>query len=209
MKTFIFDFDGTLADSFSLIRDIVIQESVALNCRQLTLDDISMLREMDAKTVFHYLEVPFWRRMAFIRKLRQFTHNRIHDICLFSEWPDILEQLYSANHQLGIISSNSHQTVDFVLNQYKIAHLFEFIHCDTSLFGKKKCLSQVIYRHQLTPDKTCYIGDEVRDIKAAQANNIQAIAVGWGFNSVSKLQAHKPHQLIESFVALRHFLGLD
>lgn len=206
MATYIFDFDGTLADSFTLIRDVIIEEYTTLKCRQLTLDDIPLLREMGAREVFQYLEVPLWRRMTFIRKLRKLTHERTHDICLFPEWPDILKRVHSEGHQLGIISSNALKTVMFVLGKYQIGYIFNFIHCDKSLFGKKRCLSQLIRGHQLNRKETYYIGDEVRDIKAAQANNIQAIAVGWGFNSASKLEMQMPQHLILSFAQMKKLL---
>ncbi len=208
MATYIFDFDGTLADSFSLVCDIVMQEASILKCKQLEAHEIALLSNMEAKQVLSYLRIPIWRRMTFIRKLRQLTAQRIHDMRLFSEWPLILKQLVKKKHQLGIISSNSHQTVTAVLNQYNIAHLFSFIDCDNTLSSKKRCLSKAIRQQKLNPKETYYIGDEVRDIQAAQSNNIHAVAVTWGFNTAAKLKQYHPLQLMTNFEQLKTFFGL-
>ena len=101
----------------------------------------------------------------------------------------------------------TYQTVERVLNQHDVTDVFDFIYCGKSLFGKKRCLSQLIHKYQLSPQETYYIGDEVRDIKAAEANNIQAIAVGWGFNSAEKLCQQKPSLFVLNFEALKMFFN--
>lgn len=40
------------------------------------------------------------------------------------------------------------------------------------------------------------MSDEVRDIEAAQANKIHAIAVSWGFNSIARLKQANSERLI-------------
>jgi phosphoglycolate phosphatase-like HAD superfamily hydrolase len=41
-----------------------------------------------------------------------------------------------------------------------------------------------------------YIGDEIRDVKAAKKAAIPVAAVGWGFNSAGALEAFSPDFLL-------------
>lgn len=209
MATYIFDFDGTLADSFSLVCDIVIKQAKYLGCKQLTSIDLIQLKEMHAREVLKYLCVPFWKMPSFVQKLRKLGHERMDEIKIFPEWSTILRRLNDNQHTIGLISSNSHKTVESILKKYDLYELFDFIFCDKSLFGKKRCLNKLIRQQNFDRSNTYYIGDEVRDIEAAEANKIHAIAVAWGFNSVTRLKQAKPLHLIMSFDQLNDCIFLN
>ncbi len=42
-----------------------------------------------------------------------------------------------------------------------------------------------------------YVGDETRDITAAQKSQVQVVAVAWGFNSPQILSQFNPDHLID------------
>jgi phosphoglycolate phosphatase len=196
MATYIFDFDGTIADSFSLACRILRNHAHDLGCNQLTLTELSQLKEMHAREVLKYLGVPFWRIPSFVRKIRSITYEHVDEVHVFPEWMTVLKTLSCNQHQIGLISSNSRNTVEFVLRKHQLFDLFNFIFCDKSLFGKNRCLSKLIRKKNIIRSSAYYIGDEVRDIEAAHAAQIQSIAVGWGFNSISRLKQATPGQLV-------------
>lgn len=201
MANYIFDFDGTIADSFSLACAILVSHAEYLGCKKLNTLELLALKDMHAREVLNYLGVPFWQVALFVRKLRKITNERVDEINIFPEWPMILKQL-SLNHQIGLISSNSYEAVEFVLKKHHIFDLFDFVSCDKPLFGKKRCLNKLIQQRSLSPSTTYYIGDEVRDVEAAHAAKINSIAVSWGFNSNAKLKQANPNQLISNFEEL-------
>lgn len=198
MANYIFDFDGTIADSFALACSILMNHAKYLGCKQLSTAELLALKDMHAREVLKYLEVPFWRVALFVRKVRKITRERADEINIFPEWPTILKQL-SLNHKIGLISSNSYEVIEFVLKKHHILTLFDFISCDKSLFGKKRCLNKLIKQRALNPSATYYVGDEVRDVEAAHAAKINSIAVSWGFNSSDRLKQANPSQLISNF----------
>jgi phosphoglycolate phosphatase-like HAD superfamily hydrolase len=57
-------------------------------------------------------------------------------------------------------------------------------------------INAVLKEHKLGCDEVIYVGDETRDIHAAQKSNILMISVGWGFNSPTILAKHKPDFLV-------------
>lgn len=202
MTTYIFDFDGTLADSFSLACNILMSHTQYLGCKQLTKDELLKLKNMHAREVLKYLNIPLWRIPFFVNKIRKIVDQRIDEIIIFPEWAQTFQHL-DPHHQLGLISSNSSKIVEYVLKKHYLFELFDFIACDQPLFGKKHCLKKLIKQKKINPTTTYYIGDEVRDIEAAQANNIHSIAVSWGFNSHERLKLANPDYLISHIEQLR------
>ncbi|NCT57205.1 MAG: HAD hydrolase-like protein [Legionella sp.] len=146
MATFIFDFDGTIANSFSLACNIIIKHANDLRCKQLKFSELNRLKNMHAHEVLQYLEVPFWRTPLFVQKLRKILNERVNEIDVFPEWLAILSRLNQNGHQIGLLSSNSYKTAEFVLKKYHLFELFDFISCEKSLFGKKKVLLKVCRR---------------------------------------------------------------
>jgi phosphoglycolate phosphatase len=73
---------------------------------------------------------------------------------------------------------------------------FSFIEAGSKLLGKARALSKAIKRHRLDKASVCYIGDEVRDIAAAQSVGVKSIAVTWGFNNRSTLEKTGPSYMI-------------
>ena len=196
MSTYIFDFDGTIADSFHIACDILIKQAKFLGCRQLSSNNINKLRSMHAREILKYLEIPFWKTPWFLKKLRKLGGEKVEEVALFSGWPETLKTLKDNQHILGIITSNSHTNVSFLLKKYSLDKLFDFVVCEKRLFSKAHALKKLIKRLSLDTEDTFYVGDEVRDIEAAKANKIHAIAVSWGFNSANRLKLANPELII-------------
>jgi phosphoglycolate phosphatase len=51
-----------------------------------------------------------------------------------------------------------------------------------------------------------YVGDEIRDIKAAKKAEVPMAAVTWGFNSPESLHAQSPEHVITSPHELLHLV---
>lgn len=207
MATYLFDFDGTLADSFSVMCNILIKEAEYLGCKPLHASEIDRLRNMHAREILKYLNVPLWRTPGFVKKLRKLGNREIDKTIIFPEWLAVLKTLKANKHTLGIISSNSQETIKPLLIQYKLHALFDFIICGKSLFSKSRCLNKVIKSLGLNRNDTYYMGDEVRDIEAAQKSKIHSIAVTWGFNSEARLKLAKPELLITQRSELKLIFG--
>jgi HAD superfamily hydrolase (TIGR01549 family) len=197
MATYIFDFDGTLADSFAIAFEILLTQASALGCKQLHPSDLDKIKQMHARELLKYLHIPFWRVPRFVKKLRKLGKTKIAEVTIFPEWHEVLTHLKNNNHTLGILSSNAHGSVEIVLRKHGLYELFDFVISGRSLFGKGRYLKRLMKQFNCIHAETYYIGDEVRDIEAAKANKIQAIAVAWGFNSPSRLQAAQPTFIIQ------------
>ena len=60
---------------------------------------------------------------------------------------------------------------------------------------------------QLKPREVLLIGDELRDIEAAQETGVHMAAVTWGYNSRAALEAAAPDYLFETPEQVVEFLA--
>ncbi len=88
----------------------------------------------------------------------------------------------------GILTSNSTANVDVFLRNHGIRDQFGFVSSTSKLTGKARHLRAIRKTFSLKNDEMLYIGDEIRDMKAAQKARIPHAAVSWGFNSRESLQ---------------------
>jgi phosphoglycolate phosphatase-like HAD superfamily hydrolase len=160
--------------------------------------DINSLRHLCSNELIQRLNIPFYKIPSVILKLRKQMRHDIPSLPSFNHLPDVIQQLHDKNIQLGILTSNATENVTAWLDNHKMRHLFQFIHSEKNYFGKKRVLNKILRSHQISKSTTAYVGDETRDIEAANACGITSIAVTWGFNTEAVLSLQKPHHLIRT-----------
>ena len=190
IKYIVFDFDGTLADTFDIIKTIAINEYDAHDV------DFESFKNKSTKDFLKSMNIPLWKLPEMVLRVSSKLKNN-KDIKLF---PDIIEMLLNLknNYKLGIVSSNSKENIIETLKKHNIENLFEFVYSDSSLFGKHLVLKKMCGKNKINPHEVMYVGDEDRDIIAAKKIKIKTIAVTWGFNSKEKLSRENPDYIVDS-----------
>ncbi|MBA3535354.1 MAG: HAD hydrolase-like protein [Tatlockia sp.] len=188
----IFDFDGTLVDSFNTIMQTFNLLAEEFNFRKLKENEIDGLKNLTSKELIRYLHIPIVKLPKVMRQAREYLRNEMPLLPAFIDLPEVLAELHHLGCSLTIVTSNSSENVTLWLERYNISHLFNFIHSESSYFGKKHSLKKLIKSQKMNTLQTYYIGDETRDVEAAQKCNINSIAVSWGFNSLKVLSCSNP-----------------
>lgn len=205
----LFDFDGTLADSFDTAMNICNIMAKECNFREITQEEHAGMRHMSMKDIIlKHLKVP-WYRVPFLHKRgKELMTEHIDSLKPFNDIQPVLKELKAHGVRLGILTSSNQSRVERFLEKNSISE-FETIYADSSLFGKDRCLKRFLSNFNLSPHNVLYVGDEVRDIQAAQRVGIRIISVSWGYNSQEALQTQKPlaiatnpHELIHHIKAL-------
>ncbi|NEQ31683.1 MAG: HAD hydrolase-like protein [Leptolyngbya sp. SIO4C5] len=196
MSTLIFDFDGTIADTLDTVFQITNRLAPRYGYRPTTPEQLAMLQDLTIQQIMQKVAVSPWQLPFIVRRLSRELSREMESIDLIPGMLPVLHQL-AAKHQLGILTSNTTGNVSRFLQHREIDSLFSFVHTGTRLFGKQRVLQRLMRRYDLYPASTLYIGDETRDVEAAHAVGIAAIAVTWGFNSYQALLAKRPDFLIE------------
>lgn len=196
MAHLIFDFDGTIADSFMLNVDIFCK--ITGRPQTHTQADIDRLRQMQTSEVLRELKVSIWQIPILLSKWRAAMTRRMDEVKPFPAIGPVLQKLQQQGHELSIVSTNSIRNVELLLEKYHLRQFFTHIYGDVGFFAKRRTLKRVLHRNRLAPATCFYIGDETRDVKAGNKVGMRTIAVAWGYTGEKALQAVHPYKLVQA-----------
>jgi len=194
IKAVAFDFDGTLADSFPVFVHAI---EYALGRKPFTSDEIAELRQYSMREVIKIFKVKKWKLPWLIAKGMKEIDRHQDEITLFTGIPEIIKKLADENYKLYVVSSHSDKGIRALLEQHGLLGYFDHIYSKVGLFGKPKALKKLQRDFGYTASECVFIGDEIRDIEAAEKASMRCIVVAWGFNTTASLKQHSPTVLIE------------
>ncbi|GAB4147072.1 MAG: HAD family hydrolase [Cyanobacteria bacterium J069] len=197
MKTILFDFDGTIADSFDAVLQITNRLALEFGYEPASPSEIKRLKNLSSREIIRQSNIPMFRLPLLLRRLKREMSQEINQLQPIVGIYAALLQLQQQGHRLGIVTSNTADNVAAFLRNHQMESLFDYIQPGVALFGKGRSIRRVARQHQLNPASIVYVGDETRDIEAAKAIAIPVIAVGWGFNSIAALSACNPDALVQ------------
>ena len=204
MKHLIFDFDGTLADTVDLTLSVFHE----LTGREIpiTAIEFAAMRKLPAHRLAKALGIPLYRAPFLLNQGRKMMHERIDEITIFPEVAETVVELQKRGYELRIVSSNSKENIIKFLQKYNIEHAFTDVVGSIGIFRKSKALEKVMQQANIQKSEAIYIGDEARDVEAANNITLPIVAVSWGYNDIELLQtlhthkiAQKPADLLEIF----------
>lgn len=193
----IFDFDGTLADSFPWMKRIFNEMADQYQIRQITAAEEELLRGYTPQQIIQHFNVPLWRIPQAVAYVRKLMAQEIHHIPLFPGIPEMLRQLAARGATLAVVSSNAEENVRQVLGPESAA-LIRYYEGGVAVFGKAIKLRKVLAKSGVPPAAALYIGDEIRDSEAARDVGMAFGAVTWGYNHAATLQARAPQEVFAS-----------
>ena len=200
----IFDFDGTLADSFPWVLRTVDEVADRFKFRRLREGELEQLRYCDAREVMQRLGVPRWKVPMIARYVRTRMAQDVDQISLFPGAGEMLDQLADAGLRLAVVSANGEATIRTVLGPH-VRHV-SAISGGVSLFGKRGKLLRMSRLTGVAPGRALVIGDEIRDLNAAKAARMAFGAVSWGLTRPEALEAGKPEALFRQMSDIPRFL---
>lgn len=202
-KLALFDFDGTLADTAGWFTSALNESAARFGFRQLSHEEMAMLRGKGNREIIRYLRVPWWKMPAIARDMRQRAAASAQELKLFPGVRELLADLRAAGVRIAIVSSNAETTIRCVLgNDIEI----DYFECGTSIFGKSARFRRVLRRAGLSIADAIAIGDEGRDIEASRATGIAAGAVAWGYATPDYLESQSPDIMFDSVGDIRRTL---
>ena len=189
-KVIIFDFDGTIADSFSRVVEIA-QELIGRH-EKVSAKEIERLRGLSAFEIAKEMKIHPWRILFLVGRGRRRMRSEMENIHPFKDMPETIAQLSKAGHKLYIMSSNSVQNIRPFLERHAMGTEFIKIYGGVGIFGKAHVLKKLLKQNDIDAKDAFYVGDEVRDIEAAKRAGVKIISVTWGYNNEESLNEHQP-----------------
>lgn len=195
MTTILFDLDGTLIDSTSLVLPIyheVIQRFP--NNPPLSNDEMKKTFGLPDSRIWSVLlpqATPAERERAFAL-CEQLVQERVSlaDL-LFPHARDVLKTLQQAGHTLTTASNCGTGYLDLVLDTQGIRSYFTRPLCLESVHGRMK--ADILAEHFRYFDKSTavMVGDRNTDVEAADAHGIPTIGCVFGFGDKAELAGAK------------------
>lgn len=191
LKNIIFDFDGTIADSWD--EGIVVFNEIAARrgYKTVTGENRDMLRTKGWQEVRKYLGVPMMALPSLVKETRSKVAARLPYVNPFSGIAEMLQTFHIHGYTQAIVTSSATTAVEEFARRHSLNY-FVSIYGDSSLFGKASKIKSVMKSHHMKPEETVYVGDEIRDIEAARKAGVRVISVTWGANTEGALRAHNP-----------------
>ena len=197
-KLALFDFDGTLADSFPWFTTVVNDAADKYGFRRIARHEFDTLRGKSAREMIAHLGVRRWKLPFIARYMRQRKAQDLHTVKLFDGAAQTLRRLSDAGVTLAIVSSNSEPNIRAMLGS-ETAALIAHYECGASMFGKARRFKAVLRAGGCGARDALCIGDELRDLDSARAAGVTFGAVTWGYTHGAALRAHRPEHVFETF----------
>ncbi len=181
----IFDFDGTLADSFGFFLRVHDHLAVRHGFRGIDPEEIENLRDLSPRELMRRSGLPRWKLPMVARDFARLMRGA--DIRLFNGVEDALQRLRGQGITIALVSSNTRDNCRRVVGEThwrKLAHA----ECGASIFGKRRRIARVLRATGIPPRRAIYVGDQSTDAEAAHAAGVAFGAVGWGYATLSSLK---------------------
>jgi phosphoglycolate phosphatase len=203
-KTLIFDFDGTLADTFGIA--VGVFRKLARKSHSTDDAAVEQLRSMPAREALKHLGVRWYHLPFIIFEARKAVREQMAAVEAIADIEPVLHQLHQRGYRMFIVSSNSTKNIKLFLTNNKLADCFDEFWGGQGIFAKAAALRKVARKNNLSLSDCVYIGDEVRDIDAAQHAGMPYVVCSWGYNSRKALQSahaetiiNQPKELLKLF----------
>jgi len=201
MKTIIFDFDGTIADTLSLVIDIY--HKINRQAVPFTPEEVERLRGMTFLQIARELRIPPWRVPGMLVRGRSLMRKHLDEVKIFEGIEALIRDLHKEGVPLIIMSTNSASNIRKFLRGRQLDEYFVKVHGGIGVFGKARALKKIMEHDRLDPSNVYYVGDEIRDVEAAKKAGVHSVAVTWGYNNETLLATHEPFALVSTPAQLR------
>jgi phosphoglycolate phosphatase len=209
-RLIVFDWDGTLADSTT-----IIAESLQAACRDIgePVPDDAAARFVIGLGLSDALArvapgLPRERYPELSARYRHHYLGRDPGIPLFAGARDLLGDLRRAGFLLAVATGKSRVGLDRALAANDLAAQFDCTRCADE--GRPKphpdMLLHLIAHFGVSPGQTVMIGDTTHDLELAAAAGASSIAVAYGAHEPEGLLAARPLAIVHSVDELRRWL---
>lgn len=187
----IFDFDGTLADTFGFFastHDVVARRHGFAELDPARLEEY---RGLTARELMRRQRVPMWKLPLIARDFVKLMAASVGQVRLFDGIAAELRALTAGGVRLAIVTSNSADNVARVLGDGLAAH-FARLECGAGMFSKRRRLERVVKSLGVGRHEAIYVGDQTVDADAARAAGLAFGAVHWGYATPALLARSAP-----------------
>jgi len=202
-KAIIFDWSGTLSDSFHLFSKIC-----ALMFKELGREPLS---DGEIRQNFTLPYMKFWNKYfpdlskADQDKLFDKYNHQMKRPVLYAGSFEVVKYFHSKGFKIFIISSDPETTLLIEIKASGLEKLLTQV-C-ARVHEKQHAIINLIDKHNLDKNNTFYVGDTSGDVEAGKLAGVKTIGILWGFQHKDILEKSKPDFLIDGIRELKKLIN--
>ena len=192
----VFDWDGTLFDSTSLIVQCIQAASRDLGLDVPSDGDAAYVIGLGLHDALKHA-VPGLAPERYPDLGRRYRHHylaRQHELVLFPGTLEMLQTLKERNHWLAVATGKGRRGLDEALSHSQLASMFDATRTADETAGKPHpmMLQQLMAEMGAAPARTLMIGDTTHDLQLAVNAGAERVAVSYGAHDTQTLHDHGP-----------------
>jgi len=182
----VFDFDGTLADTFPRAARILPRLARELRFRDPGPEGLRELRELPTGQILSQLGIAWWKVPLVLWRARSLLAAEGGTIDLFPGMAELLGDLDAAGMEWAILTTNGLPLVRETLRRAGAPEPGR-LEAGLGLSGKARRLRRLARILELAPEELVLVADETRDVDAAREAGVSLVAVAWGYSTPEAL----------------------
>ena len=181
-KAVVFDFDGTLSNSFPLVAGKITEAIAMFRKEELTEEENnSIYGPTEEGIILKLIKDKGEAKECFLRYLD--LYNEYHDELLPDFIPgirELLEELNKRNIPVFLLTGRSKESTMITLTKFNAFKYFKAIYTG-GLYGevKEELLNELASIHHYNKEDLVYIGDSLHDVPQCRRANVDIISVSY------------------------------
>ena len=208
----IFDWDGTLVDSIGRIVESMHRATADCGLPSLSDAQVKGIIGLGLPEAIQVL-YPELRDAALVERLRtgygeHYLELEREPSALFPGVEEALESFRRQGYRLAVATGKTRRGLHRVLEGRGWLDYFDITRCadETASKPHPRMLHEIMDHCGVKASQALMVGDSVFDLQMARNASVDAVAVGFGAQSLDSLMAHEPCLAIKEFYELHAWL---
>ncbi len=206
----VWDWDGTLANSTSMITDAFVQAATQVGLPDVPPEKVTHIIGLGLKESIHavYGDIDPMLAQALAQQYSANYYAGEQAIPLFEGAKETLVTLHRRGIKLAVATGKGRRGLNLALQHTGLGSYFHATRTVDECFSKPhpQMLDELMDMLVVTPARTLMIGDTSYDLQMAQNAGVPAVGVSYGAQAQEILVGYNPIQIFGNFNALSQWL---
>lgn len=206
----VWDWDGTLADSTSMITHAVLKAAEQVGLPAISAQTASNIIGLGLREAIQslYGDIPADKAQAFVTQYTANYYAGESNIPLFEGATETIMALNKRGFKLAVATGKGRRGLNLALENCGLTKFFHSTRTVDECFSKPhpQMLDELMDHFVVLPERTLMIGDTSYDLHMAQNAGVSAIGVTYGAQQADQWQHLKPIQQFNDFASLAKWL---